>query len=73
MRECDLAACCWASARLADVGSLNGTYVNGQHVDRAELADGDAVWTGNFHLRFRVASQHKPIQGAPCQYDDRER
>ncbi|MGI8312947.1 FHA domain-containing protein [Saccharopolyspora hattusasensis] len=58
---------------LADVGSLNGTYVNGRPVDRAELADGDTVWIGNFHLRFRVSSQHQPFHGGSPRHADRER
>ncbi|WP_333776757.1 FHA domain-containing protein [Saccharopolyspora oryzae] len=45
---------------LADVGSLNGTFVNGRPVDRAELADGDAVWIGKFHLRFHLPSPDQP-------------
>lgn len=36
--------------RLADVGSLNGTYVNGERLDEAQLAPGDEVIVGKFHL-----------------------
>jgi pSer/pThr/pTyr-binding forkhead associated (FHA) protein len=35
-----------------DVGSLNGTYVNRQRVDRAELASGDELQIGKFKLTF---------------------
>ena len=35
-----------------DVGSLNGTYVNGQCVDSAVLADGDVVQVGAFRMVF---------------------
>jgi hypothetical protein len=35
---------------LADVGSLNGTYVNNERIDRAELAEGDQVQVGKFRL-----------------------
>lgn len=33
-----------------DSGSTNGTYVNGDRVDRAGLAPGDEVLIGRFHL-----------------------
>jgi pSer/pThr/pTyr-binding forkhead associated (FHA) protein len=35
-----------------DVGSLNGTYVNQKRVDEAELAQGDELQIGKFHLVF---------------------
>jgi len=33
-----------------DLGSTNGTYVNGKRVERAELVSGDEVIIGRFHL-----------------------
>ncbi|MCH7788848.1 MAG: FHA domain-containing protein [Acidobacteria bacterium] len=35
-----------------DVGSLNGTYLNGTSVDRATLRDGDILQVGKFKLRY---------------------
>jgi pSer/pThr/pTyr-binding forkhead associated (FHA) protein len=35
-----------------DVGSLNGTYVNGEQVDETKLASGDEVQIGRFKLTF---------------------
>lgn len=35
-----------------DVGSLNGTYVNRERIDVAELAGGDEVQVGKFRLVF---------------------
>ena len=35
-----------------DAGSLNGTYVNGELVDSALLASGDAVQIGTFQMQF---------------------
>ena len=35
-----------------DLGSLNGTYVNLQRVEEAELADGDELQIGKFKLVF---------------------
>ncbi len=40
------------SFRVRDVGSLNGTYLNGDRVDEAELANGDEVRIGKFRLMF---------------------
>lgn len=38
--------------RVHDVGSLNGTYLNGDRVDEALLANGDEVRIGKFRLIF---------------------
>jgi pSer/pThr/pTyr-binding forkhead associated (FHA) protein len=35
-----------------DAGSLNGTYVNRERIDEAELANGDEVQVGKFKLVF---------------------
>jgi len=35
---------------ISDEGSLNGTYVNGERVDEAELKPGDEVIVGKYHL-----------------------
>jgi pSer/pThr/pTyr-binding forkhead associated (FHA) protein len=35
-----------------DVGSLNGTYLNRQRVEEAELSDGDELQVGMFKLVF---------------------
>ncbi len=35
-----------------DAGSLNGTYVNGERVERAHLANGDEVQIGKFRMVF---------------------
>lgn len=36
--------------RVVDIGSLNGTYVNGQPIDSAVLIDGDEIQMGKFRL-----------------------
>ena len=38
--------------RLRDVGSLNGTYVNHERVDEAELHHGDELQIGKYRLIF---------------------
>jgi pSer/pThr/pTyr-binding forkhead associated (FHA) protein len=40
-----------------DVGSLNGTYVNGEQVDETKLANGDEVQIGKFKLTFFTAGE----------------
>jgi pSer/pThr/pTyr-binding forkhead associated (FHA) protein len=38
---------------LADAGSANGTYLNGQPVRLTDLVDGDEIEIGSFRLTFR--------------------
>ena len=38
--------------RAKDVGSLNGTYINKQLIEDAELVDGDELQIGRFKLLF---------------------
>ena len=40
------------SYRVHDVGSLNGTYVNRDRIDRVQLSDGDEVQIGKYRLVF---------------------
>ena len=42
--------------RLADVGSLNGTYVNRERVEDARLRSGDEIQIGKFKLVFLTGS-----------------
>lgn len=42
--------------RLVDVGSTNGTLVNGEEVAEAELVSGDEIAIGNTILRFESAT-----------------
>ena len=37
---------------VSDVGSLNGTYVNRDRIDRIQLTDGDEVQIGKYRLVF---------------------
>ena len=37
---------------VSDVGSLNGTYVNRDRIDRVQLKDGDEVQIGKYRLVF---------------------
>ncbi|WP_405372637.1 MULTISPECIES: FHA domain-containing protein [unclassified Microbacterium] len=46
---------------LIDQRSLNGTYVNGERVDRAALIDGAEVRVGKFRLNFFVAPAERAI------------
>jgi hypothetical protein len=38
--------------RIEDQGSLNGTFVNRERVDAAELSDGDELQIGKYRLTF---------------------
>jgi pSer/pThr/pTyr-binding forkhead associated (FHA) protein len=40
-----------------DVGSLNGTYLNRERIDAAELANGDEVQIGRFKLVFLATAE----------------
>jgi hypothetical protein len=42
------------SFRLVDVGSANGTVVNGEHVTEHVLSDGDVIRLGSVELTFRL-------------------
>ena len=44
-----------SSFELVDQRSLNGTYVNGERVDRATLRNGSEVRIGKFRLNFFVS------------------
>jgi hypothetical protein len=50
-------------ATLEDLGSKNGTYVNGQRITTAiRLSDGDDILLGTAHLKFRAASLASPTE-----------
>ena len=44
------------TTHLRDLGSLNGTYVNRERIEDAELASGDKVQVGKFKLVFLAAA-----------------
>lgn len=54
-----------------DLGSTNGTRVNGRRTERAGLADGDEVQLGK--LRFRVAVPSRASEGAAAETADGRR
>jgi hypothetical protein len=49
-----------ATFELVDQRSLNGTYVNGERVDRAPLTNGAEVRVGKFRLNFFVSPADLP-------------
>jgi FHA domain len=49
-----------SSFELVDQRSLNGTYVNGERVDRAVLTNGAEVRVGKFRLNFFVSPADLP-------------
>lgn len=42
---------------LEDLGSMNGTYVDGARVDSAELSTGSELMIGKFHLTFYASKK----------------
>ncbi|MDO8107735.1 FHA domain-containing protein [Isoptericola sp. b441] len=48
-----------------DVGSLNGTYVNRDRIDRALLHPGDEVQIGKFRMTFHPSPGRHGSAGAP--------
>jgi len=43
-----------------DAGSSNGTFVNGERIQKSEVKDGDEVQAGKFKLVFRCAAGEPP-------------
>jgi pSer/pThr/pTyr-binding forkhead associated (FHA) protein len=56
----------WANGevRVVDVGSLNGSYVNGQAVESTILVPGDELQFGKFRLTFVAASASESAEAA---------
>ncbi|MHC5057734.1 MAG: DUF4388 domain-containing protein [Planctomycetota bacterium] len=48
--------------RLVDLGSANGTYVNGEQVTEAMLAHGDEIQIGSHVLEFRLEDAEEVIE-----------
>jgi pSer/pThr/pTyr-binding forkhead associated (FHA) protein len=45
-----------AEFSLRDMGSMNGTYLNGARVDQNDLKTGDEIQIGKYHLTFFAGS-----------------
>jgi len=41
-----------AEFSLTDMGSMNGTYLNGSRVEQGQLKTGDEIQIGKYHLTF---------------------
>jgi FHA domain len=46
-----------ADVFIVDLGSTNGTYINGKMVKRQKLNDGEVVAIGNFRIQYLSASE----------------
>ena len=54
------------AACLADAGSQNGTWRNGERCERARLEDGDVIQIGSTQLVFREGSEaESTFDGGP--------
>jgi pSer/pThr/pTyr-binding forkhead associated (FHA) protein len=58
---------------IEDLGSSNGTMVNGRKISRQKLADGDEVKIGNCVFRFQVHADDKghKEEFVPRQFSDK--
>ena len=56
---------------IIDLGSSNGTYVNGLRIDKAVLKPGDVVGMGNTQMRFEVAKPYEEA-GMTAKYTENE-
>ena len=56
-----------AGFTVRDVGSLNGTYVNRERIEQADLSDGDEVQVGKFRLTFLGARRSPAERGGGAQ------
>jgi hypothetical protein len=55
-------------AIVRDMESRNGTFLNGERVNKAILSDGDVIWVGDVALRFvQTADQNEVNIGAETQ------
>src|SRR5215831_2384944 len=52
------------SCRLMDMGSRNGTHVNGQRVETIDLKDGDQIRAGHTVFRLTLAGDPVPVPAA---------
>lgn len=46
---------------LVDQGSVTGTYLNGQAIERARLSDDDRIEIGGYQLRVQIAHKEDPL------------
>ena len=55
---------------LKDLGSLNGTFVNGERVDNRVLSGGDEITMGSTRILFTAARRWRPsfAGGEPANY-----
>lgn len=51
--------------QLIDLGSTNGTYLNGRRVTKAALRAGDLVSIGHFELTFDGSQLHERVDAGP--------
>jgi ABC-type multidrug transport system ATPase subunit len=57
------------SFRIEDLGSTNGSFLNGRRVDRADLREGDHLQLGGQTLRFAPAALTHYTRGRGAQVD----
>jgi hypothetical protein len=56
--------------RILDDRSSNGTFVNGQRVEQADLCDGDVITLGRVALRYVDVAIASGVSGNVCRVDE---
>jgi len=51
-------------AIVQDMESRNGTFLNGERIDKAVLSDGDVIWVGDVALRFVQEAEQNGVNVA---------
>src|SRR5260370_25666559 len=53
---------------LIDLGSLNGTYVNGQQIQEHPISDQDRLYVGMYEMKYQAGAEEnlevEPVSGA---------
>ena len=48
---------------ITDLGSKNGTFLNGKQIDKAELHNGDTIAIGKYQITFKITSSEGSCMG----------
>lgn len=63
--------CGGQSSQLIDLGSTNGTFLNGTKVDQATIYDGDLIVAGNSAFQIELPSQVRPVDHPSATLDEK--
>lgn len=69
-RHCSICKLAAGQFEIRDLGSKNGTAVNGMPITARVLGDRDEIRLGDCHFRFRLLGSSVPLNQVPVQLDD---